>query len=313
MRKLLWSLFCLNAGGACFTSLLWLLFLPLYTWGQTQGKVQSEGVCIAYQTFGKGTPLLIINGGPGFSSAGFVPLAKTLGERYQTIVYDQRGTGNSTLAVVDSSTVNMELMTRDIEALRTHLGIGRWAILGHSFGGMMANYYISRHPERVIALIASSSGGVDLSLLENAGTGVSARLTQQQQDSVNYWRGQIQQGDTSYFARLGLARNMAPAYVYNQAYIPQVAERLTQGNMHLNRLIWADLRRLPFDCKPALQHFEAPVLIIQGTDDILDPAIAQIAHRTYPNSSLVLLERCRHYGWLDRPEAYFEAIYRFLQ
>ena len=48
---------------------------------------------IHFKTFGKGAPLLIINGGPGMSSEGFIPLAKKFGKTHQAIIYDQRGTG----------------------------------------------------------------------------------------------------------------------------------------------------------------------------------------------------------------------------
>ena len=150
-------------------------------------------------------------------------------------------------------------------------------------------------------------------MLEQAGGGVNAKLSPIQRDSVQYWRGKIRSGDTSYTARLGLGRNMAPAYVYDQSFAPQIAERLTQGNLELNSLVWQNLRQIEYDCKPQLKHFNAPVLIVQGEYDVLDPELATIAHETYPNATLLMLERCGHYGWLDRPEAYFGAIDDFLK
>ena len=46
--------------------------------------------------------------------------------------------------------------------------IEEWIVLGHSFGGIMANYYSAQHPSHVKAMISSSSGGIDLALLGNA-------------------------------------------------------------------------------------------------------------------------------------------------
>ena len=63
--------------------------------GQKDGFAESNGVKIYYRTFGTGIPMLIINGGPGLNSDGFIDLAKTLSTHNQTIIYDQRGTGRS--------------------------------------------------------------------------------------------------------------------------------------------------------------------------------------------------------------------------
>src|SRR5689334_16592621 len=87
-----------------------------------------------YQTFGEGEPILIINGGPGMNSNGFADMANTISQLgYTTIIYDQRGTGKSVLEKVDSTTITMDLMAKDIEDLRIQLKIDQWTVLGHSF------------------------------------------------------------------------------------------------------------------------------------------------------------------------------------
>ena len=59
--------------------------------------------------------------------------------------------------------------------------------------------------------------------------------------------------------------------------------------------------------------FKNKVLIIQGKDDVISNEIGEIAHMAYPNSKLILLENCKHYGWLDAKEKYFSAINSFLK
>lgn len=58
---------------------------------------------------------MIINGGPGMNSTGFVDLAKRLSKSNQVIIYDQRGNGKSTLVLINKSTVTMDLMIKDLE------------------------------------------------------------------------------------------------------------------------------------------------------------------------------------------------------
>lgn len=291
------------------------VFLSLFghTFAQTDGFAKNEDSSQTYyKIFGKGAPILIINGGPGMNSNGFEPMAKILAEKYQTIIYDQRGTGKSALKELNNKTVSMKLMADDIESLRKHLKIQKWTILGHSFGGMLASYYATIYPNSIDKLVLSSSGGVDLSLLKGENL-IEAGLSKTEKDSLNYWNDKIEKGDTTYTVRIGRGRAMAPAYVYDRKFVPIIAERLTQGNSAINSLLWGDMQKTNFDCKNKFSNFKNPVLIIQGKQDIISSAIGEISLKAFPNSKMVLLDNCKHYGWLDAKEKYFDTIEAFLK
>ncbi|MEP2772162.1 MAG: alpha/beta fold hydrolase [Fulvivirga sp.] len=269
---------------------------------------------IAYQTFGKGDPLVIINGGPGMNSDGFAPIAREIAERYNlmTIIYDQRGTGKSSLDAVNDKTISMELMVKDLESLRKHLGVKSWIVMGHSFGGMLASFYVTQYPDAIDKLILSSSGGYDLSLLSTLN--IRRNLTANQLDSLNYWSHLSSinsSAETSYMR----AKYLAPAYLYydSDKHISKIAERLTQVNMDINQLVFSNMQVINFDCSTALKSFEKPTLIIQGVNDVLGIEIAKNTHEILPNSKLVLIDQCAHYGWLDQPEEFFSSLAEFLQ
>jgi len=280
---------------------------------QTEGLIESSGSKLYYRVYGKGTPLLIINGGPGMNSDGFVALAMELSKHHQTIIYDQRGTGKSFLQPVNSSTITMDLMIQDMENLRKYLHIDKWIILGHSFGGMLGSYYATIHPLQIQSLILSSSGGINIGLLDYVGKNINARLTTAEQQAVAEWTKKISEGDTSYASRLKRGMALAPAYVYNRENVPVIAERLTQGNSAINNLVWDDLRKIKFDCAEKLSAALFPVLIVQGKQDIVSAETAQQSHAAFKNSTLIFIDRCVHYGWLDNREKYFEAVNRFLE
>lgn len=287
-----------------------LFFLTFSLVAQRNDSIQtSEGV-IHYRTFGKGTPILIINGGPGMNSNGFEQPAKKLSSSHTTILYDQRGTGKSKLSEINESSITLNLMVRDIETLRKHLGYKEWIIFGHSFGGMLGAYYTSQYPEKVKALILSSSGGINMDLFEELN--IQSRLTEVEYDSLNYWSFQIRYGDTSYHALYNRGRYLAPAYLYDKSNVPQVAHRLTQGNREINGLVLQNMTEMNFDCTEELIGFKKPVLIIQGREDLVPLSIAEHTANTFSNSSMVILDKCGHYGWLDNPVLYFEAIETFL-
>ncbi len=291
--------------------LLILIFQGFVNYSQEGKFIELADSKIHYQTFGDGIPILILNGGPGMSSEGFIPLAKAFSKNYRTIIYDQRGTGLSKLNKIDATTVTMDLMLKDIETLRKHLKIEAWVVMGHSFGGMLAYYYASKYPEKVKAMIQSSSGGMDLSLLNSLN--LTNRLSSTERDSLNFYNAKIDQGDNSYETLLGRGRFLAPAYLYNKKYIPIIAERLTQGNRIINNLVWADLRNMQYNVKKEMKMFKKPVLIIHGAHDIVERKIAETANSILPNSKLVLLQNASHYGWLEQPHQYFEEIEDFLQ
>jgi len=272
----------------------------------------SDSAPVYYRVYGSGKPLLVINGGPGMNSNGFEGLAKALSKNNMVIIYDQRGTGRSVLKKTDASTVTLQLMMDDVEALRKELKIEKWSILGHSFGGMLASYYATKYPQHIEKLILSSSGGIDLGLLNDVNASINSKLSKAQHDSLSYWNNRINGGDTTHYAALQRGLNLAHAYVLDQKYIPVIGERLTQGNSALNSLIWADLQKNRFDCSAGLKNFDQPVLIIQGREDIIRPETAEKAHRVLKNSRIVYLDHSIHYGWLDNPESFFAALNSFL-
>lgn len=287
---------------------------------QATGRAPSHGAEIYYHTYGAedGQPVLILNGGPGISSEHFESLARqvgALGVGYRTILFDQRGTGRSPLDVVDSSTVNVARMVEDIEALREHLGIAEWVVMGHSWGGMYAMLYTIRHPQRVRGLILSSSGGADLEWLSYVGTNMRIRMGPER-------RADFEQAlDPAYVAadpeRASRERveAMAAAYVYDPAHIPFVVEALTRPDANfpeVRGLVWDDLQRIGYDLHDDLRALTTPALILSGRQDLIGDEVPLRTHASLLNSTLVWLNECSHYPWLDRPEAYFEAIEAFL-
>jgi proline iminopeptidase len=102
-----------------------------------------------------GKPVVFLHGGPG---AGTSPLQRRFfdASAYRVVLFDQRGCGRSTphVATKDPDEHNTTWhLVADMEALREHLGIERWQLLGGSWGATLALAYAQRHPERVTEII----------------------------------------------------------------------------------------------------------------------------------------------------------------
>ena len=98
-------------------------------------------------------PLLFVHGGPGISCHGFMTaMGDRLAERLYVVGLDQRGVLRSD-PLADGEVLTEDVLVADCEAVRAELGIARWTVLGHSFGGRVALRYAVRHPDRVAAVI----------------------------------------------------------------------------------------------------------------------------------------------------------------
>jgi proline iminopeptidase len=245
------------------------------------------------------------------NSDGFVEIAKEISAlNYQTIIYDQRGTGNSKIGILDSSNITMELMAEDIENLRKKLNINKWTIFGHSFGGLLATYYTSKYPNSIDKIIFSSSGGVNLNFLNYVSQRINANLTKNEQDSLAYFEEAPIPESERIIKRAEILSN---AYVYDKSKAPIIAKRLTQLNLKVNSLVFQDLQKIKYDFTNKFQNCKIPVLVIQGKNDIISIETAKEISDSFGNSKLILIDNCGHYGWLDNSKFYFESIKNFMK
>jgi proline iminopeptidase len=98
-----------------------------------------------------GMPIVFLHGGPG---GGSLPHHRRFfdPDRWRIILFDQRGAGRSTpfAEIADNTTWHL---VADLERLRIHLGIERWALFGGSWGSTLALAYAQTWPQRVLGLV----------------------------------------------------------------------------------------------------------------------------------------------------------------
>lgn len=99
----------------------------------------------------KGRPVIFLHGGPG---GGTNPDHRRFfdPDHYRIILFDQRGSGQSTPAAELKENTTWDLVS-DIEKIRTHLGISDWIVFGGSWGSTLALAYAETHPQKVKGLI----------------------------------------------------------------------------------------------------------------------------------------------------------------
>lgn len=98
----------------------------------------------------QGIPVVFLHGGPG---GGCQPEHRRYfnPEKYRIVLFDQRGCGRS-LPFSELTENTTWTLVEDIESIRKHLGIDRWAVFGGSWGSTLALAYAQTHPEACLKL-----------------------------------------------------------------------------------------------------------------------------------------------------------------
>ena len=123
---------------------------------QSEGYVDAHGVLIYWKSVGRGAPLFIVHGGPGASHDYFLPHLLPLARTNRLVFIDERGSGRSE-RLENAKLYTVGNMVEDIEAVRQALALGKINLLGHSFGGVLAQAYAFKYPQNLSTLILCST------------------------------------------------------------------------------------------------------------------------------------------------------------
>jgi proline iminopeptidase len=115
----------------------------------------SDGTRIWIEIEGKGSPLLLIQGGPGYDHRYFHPHFSELASEHTLIYTDLRGRYMSEESTADKCNILQDI--HDLEDIRKQLGIQQWNILGHSFGGYIVMVYAELYPQSIKSAITVST------------------------------------------------------------------------------------------------------------------------------------------------------------
>ncbi len=101
---------------------------------------------------GQGIPCIFVHGGPGEGSLDFEVLGGNALEGFMNMIYfDQRGSARS--EGDEETDYSIDRLVEDMEEIRMKLGISKWIVMAHSFGGIIATNYAHKYEEFIDKLI----------------------------------------------------------------------------------------------------------------------------------------------------------------
>ena len=121
--------------------------------GYFEGK---DRVNLFIKMQGKGEPLIVLPGGPGYSFEYLQPYLSQLDSHFQLIFLDPRGCGKSDI-LADPSKYTLDNMVADVESLKSTLQLKSFNLLAHETGTFVAQKYVIKNPGHVNKMILMSS------------------------------------------------------------------------------------------------------------------------------------------------------------
>ncbi|HWG68436.1 MAG TPA: alpha/beta fold hydrolase [Steroidobacteraceae bacterium] len=282
------------------------------------GFIAGAGARIYYKTLGRGVPVLLLHGGPGADHTDFLPALKPLARRCQLVLIDERGSGRSE-RLVDPKRYTLDWMVKDIERVRRHFGFARLVVLGHSFGGILAQAYAVRHPQQILGLVlagtSSSAGCVDRDFRR-----IRRRLPGPLRTRLaHHEKAGIFQGDGAYTKGYAAAsaRALAP-HMYAKTPPPRFEHAPPLG-MEVLREMWVrrsdfriDGNLKGFDFTHSLARVKAPALVVIGDRDMVSTESAEVTRGSLPRATLVVMAECAHMMYIDQTAAFNRLLEAFL-
>ena len=248
------------------------------------------------EVHGKGEPLLLI-AGLGTDSSCWAGVVKKFSRKFQTIVFDNKGSGRSGPFTKPHT---IRHMADDAVKLLDHLGIKRVHIIGHSMGGYIAQEIAINYPDRVNKLILEGSAPVSSSRNNSLFYGFSKKLCNKQpiKDWIKTWTVWLfspKTFDSGTFVENFIRLAAKYPYPSSAGGFKSQADAIAE-----------------FDSRSRLAAIKAKTLIIEGEDDVLiRPEEARVLAKKIRGSKIKLIKNSAHYVHLENPSLFTKIALEF--
>ena len=250
---------------------------------------------IAYQILGTGPPVALLHSFPAHHEL-WLPAAQALASRYQLILPDLRGHGDST---VGEGPATMEKHANDIVRILDHAGVGRVPLAGVSIGGYVLFEFWRKYRGRVAALVLCN-------------TKAQADSPEAKASRLQAAADVLEHGTEPFFESMvskllgKTTRDSRPDLVDGAL---RMMRKMSAGDV---AQVQRGMAERP-DSLPDLKTINVPILLITGDEDILTgPPEAELMRQNIPGSELKIIPHAGHYSPWEQPELVGQLLRQFL-
>lgn len=258
-------------------------------------RIKIDSIELQYEISGYGPPVVFING-LTMDLNGWLLQIDAFSKKYRIVRYDCRGQGDSDKP---RSEYSQEQHAEDLAGLLSKLEIPRAHVIGLSNGGMIAQHFALRYPEKTGALVLVDTCSYVDTLLHLV---------------ITSWIRAAEEGGS------GLRYDVALPYLFSEDFTRKNLDRiLAMKEMNLARnpveaVVNLSKASRGHDLKDRVAGIKAPTLILAGEEDILiPPKYSRILREKIEHSTLVTLKNCGHVPPLEKPDEFNSIVMNFLK
>jgi len=264
----------------------------------TKSRAQVNGAQIHFEQIGSGPPVLIMHGGLGLSHDYLRPYFDSLAATNTVVYYDHFGNGRSDKPD-DYADMTFDRLASDAAVLMTSLGHQRFTLIGHSYGGFIAQHFALTYIDRLEGLVL-----VDTVPTFDYAPAVSG--TDTQMAAFGKLFGAPMADDAEWRATWGLVVQM-----YFHEWDQGIGADLDARTQYEHRAWNASGALLgSYNMLDALPKITVPTLVVSGRQDGITPPgpggerIASLI----PDAQLAIFEQSGHYPFIEEQDAFFAVL-----
>ncbi|PZS26934.1 MAG: hypothetical protein DLM59_17375 [Pseudonocardiales bacterium] len=259
-----------------------------------------------------GLPVFVLHGGPGLDHHEFADYLDPLADTSRLLLVDQRAQGRSDRDS-DPSTWTLETMADDVSRLAAMLGLGEYAVLGHSYGAFVALQHACDAPGAALGTVVS--GGLpSMRFLD----GLEQRLAEFEpvelrEQVTGSWAREAEARTAEEFA--AIMHDQLPWHFADprDPRIPEY-EKKTAGTVYAPDMLRAfsgDSGGI--DLEGRLHSVTQPVLALGGRHDrTCPPAASEVTAAGVRDGRCVIFEESGHMTFVEEPARYVQVVGDFL-
>ena len=253
---------------------------------------------------GGGPPLLVHHSGPGLDHTVIAPHLSPLARDVHLVCFDHRGTGRSAAPRGDNA-YHIDRFVEDIAALADGLSLGPFALLGHSFGGIVALHFALAHPDLLTQLILVSTPASHHYIED-----VESALPELLEPAALAELASLQDTPPSAQVMRRSLELLSPIYFQDPARVSRLELESVRFGPD-TQAVWASLEG--FDLRPRLSEVRVPALVIAGAQDrAVTAGRSKELADGLRDGRLRVIEKSGHYPFIEAPEEFLSAVRDFL-
>lgn len=265
--------------------------------------VDNQGTKIYYETHGSGKPLVLVIGLGGSTEAWKLQI-KEFSQKYQVIVFDNRGSGKSDKP---DEPYSMKIFAADMKALLDELNVSSAYFLGVSMGGMIVQEFFLSYPDYVDAMIIACSGfGIPDPMYVPPKPEIIQTL-QEKETPENFYQ---------------VTKNKVEIF-YHESYckqVPDLVDRILEMKKQIGMPAYAYQRQLAAcyleqPISPRFAEVSLPkTLILHGDEDLVWPvANAHKLKELWVDAKVEIISQSGHMFFVEKAPEFNQAVNDFLE